>query len=321
MPSIVIPDDYPVVMALSSAYKRLVQQTPVAYYDTLPGSEDKLIERIRDFEIVVNIRSSCKFTTRVFESCPQMQLLSLWGTGTDNVDLAAAARHGVTVTNTPGVAAASIAEHTLMLMLAVARRVIALHSAVVAGEWPRGQAIQMHGKTVGVIGLGAIGHKFARIAQGIGMRVIAWTMHPDPARGFELVSLEELLRTSDVISMHLRQSPDTVGFLGRAQFDMMKPGTILINTARGPIIDEGVLIEALRSRKLAGAGLDVFDVEPLPPGHPLTTLDNVVLTPHCAGITPEVLEAGLALALENITAFLNGDPQNVVAGGKPVQKI
>jgi D-3-phosphoglycerate dehydrogenase len=208
-----------------------------------------------------------------------------------------------------------------MLMLAVARRVIALHSAVVAGEWPRGQAIQMHGKTVGVIGLGAIGHKFARIAQGIGMRVIAWTMHPDPARGFELVSLEELLRTSDVISMHLRQSPDTVGFLGRAQFDMMKPGTILINTARGPIIDEGVLIEALRSRKLAGAGLDVFDVEPLPPGHPLTTLDNVVLTPHCAGITPEVLEAGLALALENITAFLNGDPQNVVAGGKPVQKI
>src|SRR3954454_24673843 len=116
-----------------------------------------------------------------------MKLLSLWGTGTDNVDLAAAARHGIAVTNTPGVSAASIAEHSLMLMLAVARRVVAIHNGVVAGEWPRGQSIQLQGKTLGMIGLGAIGLQFARLAQGIGMRVIAWTMHPNPALGFELV--------------------------------------------------------------------------------------------------------------------------------------
>jgi D-3-phosphoglycerate dehydrogenase len=321
MPSIVIPDDYPVVMAASQAYKRFVEQTPVTYYDTLPGAEDALMERIRDFEVVVNIRSSSKFTARVFEASPSMKLLTIWGTGTDNIDLTAAERHGVTVTNTPGVSAISIAEHTLMLMLTVARRVIGLHQAVTAGQWPRGQAIQMHGKTVGVIGLGAIGRQFARIAQGIGMRVVAWTMHPNPALGFELVSLEQLYRVSDVVSMHLRQSPETIGFIGRTQFEMMKPTAILVNTARGPIIDEAAMIEALRTRRIAGAGLDVFDVEPLPGGHPLTTLDNVVLTPHCAGITPEVLEAGLALALENISSFLSGNPQNVVVGGKRVQKI
>ena len=270
----------------------------------LPGSEDALIERIRDFEIVINIRSSTKFSPSVFAACPRMKLVSLWGTGTDNVDLAAAARHGVTVTNTPGVSAVSVAEHALMLALAVARRVVAIHTGVVAGEWPRGQSIQLHGKIAGVIGLGAIGRQFARIAQGVGMRVVAWTMHPNPALGFELVELDELLRKSDVVSLHLRQSPETIGFLGRAQFERMRPGAILVNTARGPIVDEAALIEALRSRRIAGAGLDVFDMEPLPPGHSLTKLDNVVLTPHCAGVTPEVLEAGLALAIENVASFL-----------------
>src|SRR5436190_662591 len=150
--TIVIPDDYPVIMAASAAYRRFAEATPVSYYDTLPGSEAGLVERIRDFEVVINIRSSCKFTASVFAACPRMKLLSLWGTGTDNVDLAAAARHGVTVVNTPGVSAPSIAEHALMLTLAVARRVVASHNGVVAGQWPRGQAAQLHGKTLGVIG-------------------------------------------------------------------------------------------------------------------------------------------------------------------------
>ncbi len=312
MTNIVIPDDYPVVMAASSAYRRFIEKTPVAYYDTLPGTEDGLVERIRDSEIVINIRSSTKFTSSVFAACSRMKLLSLWGTGTDNVDLVAAARHGVTVTNTPGVSAVSIAEHSLMLALAVARRVVSVHNSVVAGEWPRGQSAQLHGRTLGVIGLGAIGRQFARIGQGVGMRVIAWTMHPNPALGFELVDLDELLRASDVVSLHLRLSPESIGFIGRAQFEMMKSSAILVNTARGPIVDESSLIEALRTRRIAGAGLDVFDVEPLPPGHPLTKLDNVVLTPHCAGVTPEVLEAGLALAIDNIASFLSGNARNAV---------
>jgi phosphoglycerate dehydrogenase-like enzyme len=144
------------------------------------------------------------------------------------------------------------------------------------------------------------------------MRVIAWTMHPNPALDFELVDLDKLLRSSDVISLHLRLSNETAGFLGRAQFAMMKPSTIFINTARGPIVDESDLIDALQNYLIAGAGLDVFDIEPLTPSHPLTRLDNVVLTPHCAGITPEVLEAGLSLAIDNVESFLAGNPRNVV---------
>jgi D-3-phosphoglycerate dehydrogenase len=293
-----------------AAYK---QWRPVSYHDTLPGSEDGLLERIRGFEVVINIRSSTKFTERVFAECPSLRMLSIWGTGTDNVDLAAAKRHGVTVTNTPGVAAVSIAEHSLMLTLAVARRIVAMHQQVVAGGWPRGQSVQLRGKTLGIIGLGAIGRAFARLGEAIGMRVIAWTMHPNPALGFALVELDDLLRESDVVSMHLRQSPQTIGFLGAREFGLMKPSAILINTARGPIIDESALIAALREKRIAGAGLDVFDVEPLPPGHALTALDNVVLTPHNAGVTPEVLEAGLALALANVDAFLTGALQNVVS--------
>src|SRR6185503_13604675 len=305
-PNIVVPDDYPVVMATSSAYRRFIETTPVKYYDTLPGSEAALIERIRDFETVINIRSSTKFTAGVFGACPRMKLVSIWGTGTDNIDLAAAAKHGVTVVNTPGVSAPAIAEHSLMLMLAVARRVIANHNGVLAGQWPRGQAALLHGKTLGVIGRVAIGRRFAKLGEGIGMKVIAWTMHPDPALGFELVELDELLRASHVVRLHLRLSDQTKGFLGRERLGLMQPGAILVNTARGPIVDEAALIEALRARRIAGAGLDVFDVEPLPAGHPLTKLDNVVLTPHSAGIAPEVLEAGLALALENIRSFQSG---------------
>jgi phosphoglycerate dehydrogenase-like enzyme len=312
MPATVIPDDYPIVMGTSAAYQRFSAGGSVTYYDSLPGSEDALINRIRDFEVVINIRSSTKFTERVFAACPRMKLLSIWGTGTDNIDLTAAQRHDVTVTNTPAVAAVSIAEHSLMLTLAVARRAVALHQQVVAGAWPRGQMAQLRGKTLGIIGLGAIGREFARLGEAIGMNIITWTMHPDPQRGFRHVELDTLLRESDVVSLHLRLSPETTGFISEREFGLMKRSTIFINTARGPIVQEAALIDALTSRRIAGAGLDVFDLEPLPARHPLTQLDNVVLTPHCAGVTPEVLEAGLALAIENVESFLNGTPRNVV---------
>jgi D-3-phosphoglycerate dehydrogenase len=183
------------------------------------------------------------------------------------------------------------------------------------GRWPRGQAAQMHGKTLGIIGLGAVGRQFARLGAGIGMHVVAWTMHPNPALGFELVSLDDLLRSSDVVSLHLRLSDDTRGFMGRRELEKMKPSAILINTARGAIVEERALIDALASGRLAAAGLDVFECEPLPQGHAFTRLENVVLTPHSAGITPEALEAGLQLSVENVWNFLNGHPTNIVVSG------
>jgi D-3-phosphoglycerate dehydrogenase len=144
------------------------------------------------------------------------------------------------------------------------------------------------------------------------MRVVAWTMQPDASLGFELVELDELLRSSDVVSLHVRLSPQTVGMIGARELGLMRHGAILVNTARGPIVDEAALLEALASKRIAGAGLDVFTAEPLPAGHPLTKLRNVVLTPHSAGITPEALEAGLQLAVSNVWSFLEGNPVNVV---------
>ena len=301
-PTIYIPDDCPAVMARSAAYAKLLELADVRYWDTLPGPE--LVERIRDAEIVINIRSSCRFTADIFAACPRLKLLSIWGTGTDHIDLAAAARHGVAITNTPGVAAISIAEHCLMLMLAVARRIVDVDRRVRLGEWPRAQVSQMHGKTLGVIGLGAIGRQFARLGGAIGMNVITWTMHPKPELGFPHVELDELLRRSDVVSLHLRLSDQTTGMLGREQFQMMKPGAILINTARGAMVNEGALIEALVSGHLAGAGLDVFAVEPLPADSAIKGLPTVVLTPHSAGVTPETVEAGLAMSIDNVWNWL-----------------
>jgi D-3-phosphoglycerate dehydrogenase / 2-oxoglutarate reductase len=300
---VAIPDDAPPVLASSAAWHELEGRAELDYYDTLPGSEERLAERISQSDAVLNIRASSKFTERVMESAPRLRLISVWGTGTDHVDLAAARRRNITVTNTPGVSAFSVAEHALALLLATARRILQADAATRRGEWPRGQGVELHGKTCGVIGLGAIGRQFAALAHAIGMRVIAWSMHPQPLPGVELVELDELFRASDVVSVHLRLSPDTEGFIGARQFALMRRNAILINTARGAIVDEGALIEALSDHRISAAGLDVFASEPLAEGHPFTKLPNIVMTPHCAGITPEALEAGLRMAVQNVLRY------------------
>src|ERR1035438_7455507 len=312
MPRISIPDDSPPVLAPSAVFPALRARAELDYHDTLPVSEDVLAERIGAAEVVLNIRASSRFTARVFAACPRLRLLSVWGTGTDHVDLAAAARHGVTVTHTPGGSARSIAEHALALLFAVARRIPQMDAATRLGTWPRGRSIELFGKTCGVVGYGAVGRHFARLAAAIGMRVIVWTMHPARYPGVDFVALDEIFATSDVVSLHLRLSPETESFVGAAQFALMKPTAILINTARGPIVQEQALVHALATGRIAGAGLDVFATEPLPPHHPLTVLGNVVLTPHCAGITPEALEAGLRMAVDNIWDFLERRQRNQV---------
>jgi D-3-phosphoglycerate dehydrogenase len=195
-------------------------------------------------------------------------------------------------------------------MFAAAKQTVNIDRAVRAGEWPRAMVQQLHGKTLGVIGTGAIGREVARIASGIGMNVIAWSFHQ---RGdFGWVTLDELFRRADVVSVHVRQSPETLGMIRAEHFALMKPGAIFINTARGRIVLEKDLVEALESRRIGGAGLDVFETEPLPADSPLRLLPNVVLTPHAAGITREATEAGLAMAIGNVLAFRAGTPMHVV---------
>ena len=316
MNRIVVPDDYPSVFIGSAAEARLREIGDVEIHTSNPQTPEELLNRVSGVDGIINIRAFCKFDADFFSNCSALKILSIWGTGTDHVDLSAAKNANVIVSNTPGVAAVSVAEHTLALMMAAARQIPGNDSSMRAGEWPRGQMTQLNGKTLGLIGLGAIGQQTARIAAGIGMKLIAWTFHPDDdfaaKVGLEFVDLNTLYERADVVSIHVRQSAETIGMIDAEAFSRMGPNTILVNTARGPILDEKALISALTNGTLAAAGLDVFDQEPLPPDHPLGKLKNVVLSPHNAGITPEVTEAGLLMSVENIAAALSGNPQNMV---------
>ena len=309
MSLIVIPDDAPPVLARSDAFTQL-HDCEHRIYATLPANSRELVARIGEADAVINIRSSTQFSAEVLAESPKLRVISIWGTGTDNVDLSAAKARGITVTNTPAVSAIAVAEHTLALMFAVARQTVNIDQAVKAGEWPRAMVQQLHGKTLGVIGTGAIGREVARLGAAIGMNVIAWSFQQRGDHAW--VTLEDLFRLADVVTVHVRQSPDTLGMIRAEQFAMMKPTAIFINTARGRIVVEQDLVDALQGQRIAGAGLDVFETEPLPTESPLRLLPNVVLTPHSAGITREATEAGLAMAIANVLSFRAGMPVHVV---------
>lgn len=313
---IVVPDDFPRVLAGTRAHDRLRTLGDVAVFDTAPGSDAELIRRLEGATVALNIRAYCAFNREVLAATTTLRLISIWGTGTDNVDLGAARQLGVAVTNTPGVNAVAVAEHTLALILAVVRRLPHVDAEIRRGRWPRSLVPQLRGKTLGVLGLGAIGRHVARFGRALGMEVLAWTFHPTEERarglGVAMASLDEVLARADVLSIHLRLSPESRGLVGRAQLARMKPTAFLVNTARGAIVEEEALCDALEAGRLAGAGLDAFVQEPLPPDHRLLRLPNVVLTPHSGATTPEVIEEGLDLAVENVARFLRGDPINLV---------
>jgi phosphoglycerate dehydrogenase-like enzyme len=206
-------------------------------------------------------------------------------------------------------------------MLAVTRRIPTMDRETRAAQWPRAQLVQLEGKTVGLVGLGAIGARVAELLRPFGVRLLAATYGPDGGRaakaGARHVPIEALLRESDIVSLHLRLSADTQGYLGRDRLALMKPTAFLINTARGGLVDKAALIDALRENRIAGTGLDVFHEEPIPAGDPILALPNVVLTPHNGGNTREVIDAGLLRAVENVEHFLAGRPRDVVVPPAP----
>ena len=305
---VTIPDDYPAAISGTEAEARLRATADVCIYDSKASSEKELIERVRDSHVILNIRAYTHLSRTVLESCPHLGLISVWGTGTDNVDLEAAADLGVTVTNTPAANALSVAEHTIAILLALCRQIPLVDREVRAGGWPRVEMVQLSGKVMGLIGLGAIGAHVARIARGLGMQVIAWTFKPSPERAeknrVRFVTKEELVKTADVVSLHLRLNSQTRGFFKKEDFGLMKRKAFFINTARAGLVETGALSEALLTKRIAGAALDVYDLEPLPADDPIITQPNVVLTPHNAGMTPEATTAGLLMAVENIECYL-----------------
>ena len=308
---IVVPDDFPSVLTGSAAERQLRALGDVVLFtERGADKEAELIRRVGDARIVLSLRAYSRFTDRVLAACPGLELISIWGTGVDNVDLAACGARKVKVMNTPGVNANAVAEHTLALMLAVTRAIPAMDAAVRAGQWPRSLLTQLEGKTLGLVGLGAIGSRVAALAAPFGMRLLATTWGADESRaaavGARHVPIETLLRESDIVSLHLRLTAETKEFLGRERLAMMRRSAFLINTARAGLVDRAALVDALGRGLIAGAGLDVFHEEPVVTGDPLLTLPNVVLTPHDAGMTAEVIDKGLRRAVENVGRFLSG---------------
>lgn len=304
---IAVPDDFPSVFDGSAAHERARALGEVRLF-TERGAEDEaeLARRIGDARAALNIRAYARFSDSVFRACPQLKVISIWGTGTDNVDLAAAARHGVTVCNTPGVNANAVAEHAIALMLAVARKIPQIDRELRGGAWPREMLMQLHGKTLGVFGTGAIGSRVAALGRALGMEVLTWSARRDAK-----TAKDDILRRADAVSLHVRLMPETTGFLGAREFGLMKPGAILVNTGRGALVEREALLAALKEGKIA-AGLDVFHDEPVKAGDPLLGCANAVLSPHNAGQTPEVRRDGLLAAVANIENYLGGKPSNVV---------
>ncbi len=305
---LVVPDDFPTVFEGSAAQERALAFAAVRVCSER-GAEDsgELARRIGQAHVAINIRAYAHFTEAVFTACPNLKLVSIWGVGTDNIDLDAAARHGVTVCNTPGANAIAVAEHAIALMMAVARKIPRIDHAMRQGEWPRDMLGQLHGKTLAVFGMGAIGSHVAMLARAFGMQVLEWRARVDTS-----AQRDSFLKQADFVSLHVRLTAQTRGFIGARQFALMKPDAILINTGRGALVDRDALHEALGNNRIAGAGLDVFHDEPLKAGDPILGYANTVLSPHNAGQTLEVRRDGLLLAVQNVEQFFAAKPQNVV---------
>jgi len=303
------------------------------------GERRRRLERLGSFEIHTGFpTSAAQFAERLagaravflggtvamadeaLETAPDLEVISVCGVGAGSfVDLPGAAARGVTVCNSPDATVITVAEYTLALLFAAARHLAALDRDLRQGLWTQSrQGFELKGKRLGLIGLGPIGARFAEMARALGMEVAAWTRNPSPERagrlGLDFKSLDEILDESDVLSLHLALTPATENFLGPEELARTKPGVVLVNTARGGLVDEAAMIEALRSGHIAAAGLDVFAAEPLPAGHPLLALDNVVLSPHVAWNTPEATALLLDTAIANLERYYAGDPVNIVAG-------
>lgn len=281
--------------------------------DVRPGlSQDELMAVIGDYDALV-IRSATTVDAALIERAENLKVIGRAGIGLDNVDLDAATRNGVLVVNAPQSNVLSAAEHTMALLLAAARNVPQAHLSLVSGEWAREryQGVELHGKTLGIVGLGRVGALVAQRASAFGMRLVAFDPYIASSRstqmGVELVSsVADICKRADFITVHLPKTPETVGIIGERELQLVRPGVRIVNTARGGLIDEAALVAALQSGRVAGAGIDVFDGEPVT-SHPLFGLDNVVVTPHLGAATAEAQDkAGLTIA-EQVLLALRGD--------------
>ncbi|HEY4838235.1 MAG TPA: phosphoglycerate dehydrogenase, partial [Candidatus Acidoferrales bacterium] len=286
-------------------------------WNVITPSREELIASLATADALI-VRSATQVTAQILEAAPNLRVIGRAGVGVDNVDLDAATRRGVLVMNTPGGNAVSVAEHTLALLMSVARRIPQHSAAIHAGRWEKSgsQGVELRGKTLGLVGLGRVGNEVARRARAMEMLVLAYDPYVSESAardaGVELSGLNELLERSDFVSLHAALSPATEKLINAEKLSHFKQGAVLVNAARGELVDETALADALRSGKLSGAGLDVFAVEP-PKDSPLIGLANAIFTPHIAGSTREAQEEVGTLIAQQVSDFLtDGALRNAV---------
>ena len=316
MPKVAVLDDYQNVARDMADWDSLPAGVSVDFFRDHLSADGDVARRLEPYEIVVAMRERTPFQRTLFSRLPNLKLLVTTGMRNASIDMNAAAEHGVTVCGTDGLPYPT-AELTWALILALARKVPTEDVATRNGEWQVTMGEGLQGKTLGIIGLGRLGSQVARIGGAFGMSLVAWSQNLTAERaaefGARLVSKDELLRESDIVTIHLVLSDRTRGLLGERDLSLMKESAYLVNTSRGPIVDESALIAALESSAIAGAGLDVFDIEPLPLDHKLRSLPNTVLTPHMGYVTAETYRIFYGDAVEDIAAFLSGNSVRVLS--------
>ena len=312
MTSIAVLDDYQGVSQQLADWSILPEGCNVQVFRDHLSDLDAVAERLREFEVVCAMRERTPFPRELLERLPNLRLLVTTGMRNASIDTEAATDLGVLVCGTDGGPTNPPAELNWGLILALARHIHQEDSATRAGHWGTTLGPSLEGKVLGVLGLGRLGAAVAKVGVAFEMSVIAWSQNLTEERaaqhGATLVSKDELFQQSDVVSVHVQLSERTLGLVGARELALMKQTALLINTARGPIVDETALIDALRNGTIAGAGLDVFDQEPLPADHPFLQMDNTLLTPHLGYATPEQLSIRYQGTVEDIGAFLEGSP-------------
>ena len=300
-----------------SGVERLREHAEVTVWpDADPPSREQLIAELQGCDGAIVLITD-RIDGELLDACPELRVVTTVAVGYDHIDVPAATQRGVLITNTPGVLTETTADHAFALMLAYARRLVEGDTIVRAGRWPAWSPTfllgrDVHSRTLGIVGLGAIGLAVARRARAFNMRVLYSSREhkPDAERdlGLEWRPFDDLLRESDYVSLHVALTPETRNLISARELALMKPTAVLINTARGPVVDEFALIDALKARQIGGAALDVFLKEPLMTDSPLVQLDNVLLIPHVGSATIETRGAMVDLCVDNLIAYFDGQP-------------
>ena len=314
--NIAVLDDYQDVALSSADWSELSRHSTITVFNDYIADQGSLIEALQPFEVVVAMRERTPFPADVIRALPRLKLLITTGPQNASIDVGAATEQGITVCGTRGLLNPT-SELTWGLIHAVARNIPREDQAIRAGRWQTSVGIELGGRTLGIVGLGKLGQRVARVAHAFDMNVIAWsqnlTAETAAEHGATLVTKEVLFAESDIVTVHLVLSDRTRGLIGSAELGLMKPTSYLVNTSRGPIVEEAALVAALASGAIAGAGLDVFDREPLPSDHPFRSLANTVLTPHIGYVGQETYRIFYADIVDAIGNWLGGTPVRVIS--------